>query len=152
MVAMLYELPAELAAAVAKAQLPLNYEQAKNALAECEQLDQCSEWADKAAALASYARQADNEELENLAKRIRLRASRRCGELLLQLDARGGDGGAKPRGLSLLLRRRAQRPPRRRVCPSTRRVLPWTSPPSRTRSSRKWSRASARLVLRCCEK
>ena len=42
---------------------------------------------------ASYARQADDLELEICARRIRLRASRRCGELLKAFDARGGDRG-----------------------------------------------------------
>ena len=82
-------LPAELANLVNTAQLPQLYEHAKAALAECEKLDECAEWADKAAAIASYARQADNLELENYARRIRARAVRRCGELLRAFDARG---------------------------------------------------------------
>jgi hypothetical protein len=85
------QLPAELARLVNSAQLPQLYETAKNALAECEKLDECAGWADKAAAIASYARQADNPELENYARRIRARAVRRCGELLGNFDARGGD-------------------------------------------------------------
>ena len=85
------QLPAELSHLVNSAQLPQLYETAKNALAECERLDECAEWADKAAAIASYARQADDVELENYARRIRARAVRRCGELLRNFDARGGD-------------------------------------------------------------
>src|SRR6516225_10523232 len=83
------QLPAEMARLVNTAQLPQLYEQAKNALAECEKLDECAEWADKAAAIASYAQQADDAELENCARRIRARAVRRCGELLRAFDARG---------------------------------------------------------------
>jgi hypothetical protein len=83
------QLPAELARLVNSAQLPQLYERAKNALAECERLDECAEWADKAAAIASYARQADDLELEYFARRIRARAVRRCGELLRSFDARG---------------------------------------------------------------
>lgn len=46
---------------------------------------------DKAAALASYAKQADDDELEKHALRVRARAIRRCGELLQQIDkGRGG--------------------------------------------------------------
>ncbi len=41
------------------ARLPRTYEAAKAALSECQQVDECKDWADKAAALASYARQAE---------------------------------------------------------------------------------------------
>jgi hypothetical protein len=85
------QLPAEIAEAVAAARLPKVYEQAKQALAKCERIDQCKEWADKAAALASYARQAEDVELENNARRIRLKAVRRMGELLREIKpSRGG--------------------------------------------------------------
>jgi hypothetical protein len=81
----------------ANASLPKSYEQAKNALANCERLDECQDWADKAAALASYAKQANDDQLEKMAIRIRARAVRRAGELLKQFDARGDhrktDGG-----------------------------------------------------------
>jgi hypothetical protein len=83
------QLPAEIARIVNTAQLPQLYERAKNALAACEKLDECAEWADQAAAIATYARQADDVELENYARRIRARAVRRCGELLRSFDARG---------------------------------------------------------------
>jgi hypothetical protein len=74
--------PENIAAAVETARLPENYQRAKLALAECEAVDQCLDWADRAAALATYARQAEDAELENYARRIRLRAVRRVGELL----------------------------------------------------------------------
>ena len=45
--------------------------------------------ADKAQALASYARQADNDDLRKMADRIQARAIRRCGELLREWDGRG---------------------------------------------------------------
>jgi len=38
------------------ARLPVVYEEAKRALAECSRLDECQQWADKAEAIASYAR------------------------------------------------------------------------------------------------
>jgi len=41
---------------VANARLPEVYERAKLVLTECERLDECSEWANQAEALASYAR------------------------------------------------------------------------------------------------
>jgi hypothetical protein len=85
------QLPAAIAAKVSGAALPENYRQAKRALAECERVDEARAWSDRAAAIASYARQAKDDELENHARRIRARAVRRMGELLLNYDARGGD-------------------------------------------------------------
>ena len=77
--------------------LPATYEAAKQALAECTRVDECKDWADKAAALASYARQRDDHTLLNLAQRIQARAMRRIGELSseLELAPRGGAGGSK---------------------------------------------------------
>lgn len=71
---------------VASAALPATYEAAKNALAECASIDECQDWADKAAALASYARQAEDDQLERMSQRIRARAIRRAGELLKQIE------------------------------------------------------------------
>jgi hypothetical protein len=65
--------------------LPATYEAAKQALSECTRVDECREWADKAAALRSYARQRDDPTLHNLAQRIQLRAIRRMGELSAEL-------------------------------------------------------------------
>lgn len=76
---------------ITDARLPAAYEHAKQALAECSRIDECQDWADKAAAMASYAKQSEDETLFKLATRIRSRAIRRCGELLKQLDpAKGG--------------------------------------------------------------
>jgi len=75
---------------IATARLPAVYEAAKNALAECSRIDECMEWANKAAALASYAKQAGDEEMEKMARRIRGRAIRRCGELLKQIEPASG--------------------------------------------------------------
>jgi hypothetical protein len=41
---------------ISSARLPATYEQAKLALASCERIDECWEWANKAEALASYAK------------------------------------------------------------------------------------------------
>ncbi len=75
---------------VHNARLPAAYERAKVQLAECAKVDECWEWADKAAALASYAKQSDDETLENLAVKIRARAVRRCGELLREIEPKRG--------------------------------------------------------------
>ena len=71
---------------VANARLPANYESAKRALAACARMDECQEWAKKAEAMASYARQANDNSLRKMADRIQARAIRRCGELLKQID------------------------------------------------------------------
>lgn len=72
-------------AVIQAARLPETYENARVALAECQQVDECKDWADKAAALASYAKQAEDDQLERMAQRIRARAIRRAGELAKQL-------------------------------------------------------------------
>lgn len=74
-----------LVAAKIEASLPQTYEAARSALAQCQAIDECKDWADKAAALASYAKQADDLELEKMAARIRARAMRRAGELAKQM-------------------------------------------------------------------
>ena len=75
----------KLPAARSEAPLPITYTEAKAALARCDQVDECQSWAAKAEALASYARQARDRDLERMAKRIRARAVRRAGELLQQI-------------------------------------------------------------------
>ncbi len=75
---------------VADATLPAKYKAAKTALAECKRIDECKDWVDKSAALASYARQSNDPELEKMALRIRARASRRAGELLKEIEKGSG--------------------------------------------------------------
>ena len=70
------------------------YEAAKTALAECARIDECKDWADKAHAMASYAKQADDDSLHKTAIRIQSRAIRRCGELLQEYNK----GVGRPRG------------------------------------------------------
>jgi len=74
------------------ANLPAKYEAAKIAIMECNRIDECKDWSDKAQALASYARQSEDTEMEKTAMRIRARAIRRCGELLKEIEKKqGGD-------------------------------------------------------------
>ena len=68
--------------------LPPTYIAARIALAKCDRVDECQEWASKATALSSYAKQAKDDALQVLADRIRARAVRRCGELLQQSDSK----------------------------------------------------------------
>lgn len=82
----------------ANARLPQTYESAKAALANCANIDECWDWADKAAALASYAKQADDDELMKMATRIRDRAIRRAGELLKQIEPSKGGRPSETRG------------------------------------------------------
>lgn len=98
--------------------LPLNYEQAREALARCERIDECQDWADRAEALSSYARQINDATLRALADRIQARAVRRAGELLKPFDGRGNSNGsdtisqrqaAKQANLSLRQQRTAVR-------------------------------------------
>jgi hypothetical protein len=85
---------------ITNAKLLAAYTMAKRVLAECGKIDECKDWADKAAALGSYARQSKDESLFKAAARIQARAIRRCGELLKEFEAknqydanaRDGDG------------------------------------------------------------
>ena len=79
----------------ATAPLPERYEVAKTALKECHRVDECKDWADKAKALGSYARQADDDTLYKTAMRIQARAIRRSGELLQEFQT--GSKGGRPR-------------------------------------------------------
>jgi hypothetical protein len=72
------------------ARLPVVYETAREALATCERIDECKDWANKADAIASYAKQAEDETLMNTAMKIKGRAIRRCGELLKQIAPQPG--------------------------------------------------------------
>lgn len=76
---------------ISTARLPGSYEAAKQALSACSRIDECQEWADKAEALASYAKQSRDDSLRKMADRIQARAIRRCGELLKQIEpSKGG--------------------------------------------------------------
>lgn len=76
------------------ARLPTTYQAMKFALAECVRIDECRHWADKAEALASYARQANDDELLKMAMRVHARAIDRCGELLKEIPP---DKGGRPK-------------------------------------------------------
>lgn len=78
------------------ARLPAVYERATQALAECSRIDECKDWANKAEALASYARQSKDDTLRKMADRIQARAIRRCGELLKQVESGQGTRTDKP--------------------------------------------------------
>jgi len=83
---------------VSNARIPQTYANAKSALSACVSLDECKNWADKAAALASYAKQAEDDEMMRMATRIRDRAIRRAGELLKQIKPAKNQHDASARG------------------------------------------------------
>lgn len=72
---------------IPNASLPEVYRSATEALSRCADIDEVKEWADRALALASYARQAQDKTLVTLAMRIRARAIRRAGELMKVFQA-----------------------------------------------------------------
>ncbi len=92
---------------IAKARLPATYEQAKTALASCERIDECQTWANKAEALATYAKMADDDTLRQMADKIQARAVRRMGELLKQFDGRPDNAMKQKEGTLLLTQAQA---------------------------------------------
>jgi hypothetical protein len=80
------------------ARLPAVYENAILALAKCSKVDECQSWADKAAAMASYAKQSKDDSLYRMAMRIQARATRRCGELLTTFQLPGARTDQPPEG------------------------------------------------------
>lgn len=89
-------LPLSSLPSISDARLPAVYERATKALAECSRIDECKDWANKAEALASYARQSKDDTLRKMADRIQARAIRRCGELLRQVESGQGTRTDKP--------------------------------------------------------
>lgn len=67
------------------------YENAKHWIAQYESVDEVKEYIDKAAAVQEYAKRANDYEMEHQAARARVRAERRAGELLQNIEkAKGG--------------------------------------------------------------
>jgi hypothetical protein len=75
-------LPAAVKRAIPEARLPVNYVAARTALLACERIDEVKDWTDKLAAAATYAKQAGDNTMLEMAKRLQLRAADRLGEIL----------------------------------------------------------------------
>lgn len=67
-----------------------HYENAKTALAEYTKVDDIKDFRDKAVAVQAYAKQANDYDLERDASIARVRAERRAGELLRDMDKAQG--------------------------------------------------------------
>ena len=72
---------------VSKAKLQERYNAAKQALANCDCIDECKACAARMEALACDARQANDTVLEDLVMRIRAKAVQRCSELLKEIPS-----------------------------------------------------------------
>jgi hypothetical protein len=67
----------------------VRYDAMVKAIAECHAVDEVKDLRDKAMALEIYQRQAQNLEAERKACEVRLRAERRCGEILNAMKEAG---------------------------------------------------------------
>lgn len=77
----------------------LLYERMSQAIRQCGRVDEVKKIRHKARAIEVYAAQARNHEAEDTARKIRLRAERRCGELLRESPKNpGAKGNPKGRG------------------------------------------------------
>lgn len=72
------------------------YEAAERALSEADSVDEVLEIRSQAEAWRAYAKQAKNRDLEIKAARIRFRAERRLGEMLLAQRKRSASTRAGP--------------------------------------------------------
>lgn len=76
----------------------VRYDAMRSAIAAAHSVDEVKDIHDRALALEAYARQANDEDNIRRVTEIRIRAERRCGELLRESEkAKGGEYGGKAR-------------------------------------------------------
>lgn len=76
----------------------IKYDQARQALAACRNVDDIKDIRDKSEAMRLYAKQANDTELEQWAAEIKFRAQRAIGELSAALPTQNGGFGMLPTG------------------------------------------------------
>lgn len=78
--------------------LLIRYDAARRALAAAHRVDEVKAIRDRAEAVRTYAQQARDLEMQNMAAEIRIRAERRAGQLLLDMEKNPGTRGeGRPR-------------------------------------------------------
>ena len=83
------------------------YDAARYALSEAVEVDEVKDIRDKAAAMAAYARQAQDKELLQWATEIKVRAERRAGEMMRDMEKNTGAKGIGPIAVTRLDRNQA---------------------------------------------
>lgn len=98
---------AVVALAVKRPNLPVEYSEAVRNLVACATIDEAKYWSDKADALAAWAQIYENDQAGLEARRLKLHAYRRMGELAREIRPGGGNprrgGGAVKGPVSLLV-------------------------------------------------
>jgi hypothetical protein len=86
----------------------IRYDAARKAIAAAHRVDEAKKIRDKAEAVRTYAKLAGDVEMQNMACEIRLRAERRAGQLLLEMEKNPGTRGeGRPRKDGTKIRRSA---------------------------------------------
>lgn len=76
----------------------IRYDAARKAIAAAHRVDEAKKIRDKAEAVRTYAKLAGDLDMQNMAAEIRIRAERRAGQLLLEMEKNHGTRGAgRPR-------------------------------------------------------
>ena len=76
----------------------IRYDAARKAIASAYRVDEAKKIRDKAEAVRTYAKLAGDVEMQNMAAEIRIRAERRAGQLLLEMEKNPGTRGTgRPR-------------------------------------------------------
>lgn len=75
--------------------VPMEFEEAVNSLIQCRQIEDAKYWADKASALAAWAKIYHSQKVEREAKLLKLHAYRRMAELAKEIKKANGTAPAK---------------------------------------------------------